>query len=73
MVLASLPLTIFGWAVIMWAVVDLLMNIWRALTDLDNREAGIEYCSLAELGRNLPPSGGFSWPSIPSSRLPSSA
>ena len=51
MVSESLPLTIFGWAVIVWAVVDLLMNIWRALTDLDHREAGIEYCSLAELGR----------------------
>jgi hypothetical protein len=51
MAAANLPLTIFGWAVILWAVVDLLMNLWRALTDLDCREAGIEYCSLAELGR----------------------
>jgi len=48
---ASVPLTVFGWAVITWATVDLLMNIWRALADLDNRNAKIEYCSLAELGR----------------------
>lgn len=51
MAAANPLLTIFGWAIILWAVVDLLMNIWRALTDLDRRAAGIEYCSLAELGR----------------------
>lgn len=47
----SLPLVVFGWAVIVWATADLLMNIWRALTDLNNHPAGIEYCSFAELGR----------------------
>jgi hypothetical protein len=51
MAAANPLLTVFGWTVILWAVVDLLMNIWRALTDLDRRVAGIEYCSLAELGR----------------------
>lgn len=47
----NLLLAAFGWAVIAWATLDLAMNAWRAMSDIGGREAGIEYCVLAELGR----------------------
>jgi hypothetical protein len=40
-----------GWIIIVWAGVDLLMNSGRILFDIAGREAGFEYCTIAELGR----------------------
>lgn len=42
---------IFGWAVILWASVDLIMNFMRALLHLAGRESPIEYCTIAQLGQ----------------------
>jgi hypothetical protein len=40
-----------GWLIILWAGADLLMNSGRIVYDLSGREAGFEYCTIAELGR----------------------
>ena len=45
------PLLFFGWFVIAWAAVDLLMNAGRAIFDGAGREAPFEYCTLAQAGR----------------------
>ena len=42
---------IFGWLVILWASVDLLMNFARALLHLAGRKSPIEYCTIAQIGR----------------------
>lgn len=47
----DLLLTLFGWLVICWATMDLLMNIGRSSLDLLNRPARFEYCSIAQAGR----------------------
>ncbi|MFA5331255.1 MAG: hypothetical protein WC342_02645 [Methanoregula sp.] len=44
-------LIMFGAFVLAWATTDLLMNIWRSLSDLVGHPAGIEYCSIAQLGK----------------------
>lgn len=41
----------FGWAVIVWAGADLLMNAGRACLDLMGRPSPFEYCTLAQIGR----------------------
>jgi len=47
----SSPLLLaFGWTVILWAGVDLLMNLGRASLDLLHRSSPFEYCTLAEIG-----------------------
>jgi len=43
-------LVVFGWTVILWAGVDLLMNLGRASLDLLHRSSPFEYCTLAEIG-----------------------
>jgi hypothetical protein len=48
---SSAPLAVFGWLVIAWAAVDLLMNIGRIIADLLNRPAPFEYCIIAQAGR----------------------
>ncbi|MDD1702259.1 MAG: hypothetical protein LUQ31_04685 [Methanoregula sp.] len=48
---SSPVLILFGWIVIAWAAIDLVMNALRTVFDLMHREAPIEYCSLAEMGR----------------------
>ncbi len=48
----SLPgLVIFGWAILLWAGIDLLMNTGRAALDLFGRQAGFEYCIIAQIGK----------------------
>lgn len=44
-------LVVFAWAVISWAVVDLIMNLARIFFHLAGREAPIEYCTIAQVGR----------------------
>jgi hypothetical protein len=44
-------LVVFAWAVISWAVVDLIMNLARIFFHLTGREAPIEYCTVAQVGR----------------------
>jgi hypothetical protein len=40
-----------GWAVILWALADLIMNLGRELFDILNRPAPFDYCTIAQLGR----------------------
>lgn len=40
-----------GYAVLLWATVDLLMNLTRVVYDLAGRESPIEYCTIAQAGR----------------------
>jgi hypothetical protein len=48
-----------GWLIILWAGVDLLMNISRAGLDLVHRPARFEYCSIAQAGRYFRKPGLF--------------
>jgi hypothetical protein len=45
------PVSIFGWAVTLWALADLVMNLGRELFDLLDRPAPFEYCTIAQAGR----------------------
>jgi hypothetical protein len=45
------PLAIFGWLVLVWAGIDLLMNSGRALSDLIHQPERWEYCTIAQAGR----------------------
>jgi hypothetical protein len=47
---ASSVLTIFGWFVIAWAGLDLLMNTGRVLLDLLHQPERWEYCTIAQAG-----------------------
>jgi len=47
----DLFLTFFGWLVILWATMDLLMNTGRSTLDLLHRPAPFEYCTIAQAGR----------------------
>jgi hypothetical protein len=42
---------VVGWLIIIWALADLLMNTGRSLLDLIHRQAGFEYCTIAQIGR----------------------
>jgi len=42
-----------GWVIIVWAGVDLLMNIIRAGFDIIGSGGKIEFCTLAQVGRYL--------------------
>ncbi len=44
-------LVIFGWLVILWASVDLVMNLVVAAYNTAGREPPIEFCTIAQLGR----------------------
>lgn len=44
-------LDLFGWAVILWAGADLVMNTGRAIFDIIGMEAPFEYCTIAQFGR----------------------
>ena len=48
---SSLLLEDFGWLIICWASVDLLMNLGRETFDLLGRPAPFEYCTIAQVGR----------------------
>jgi hypothetical protein len=41
----------FGYAVILWAFADLLMNLARVFYDLAGRTSPVEYCTIAQAGR----------------------
>jgi len=47
-------LVLFGWLVILWASVDLVMNLVRIAFDAAGRESPIEFCTLAQLGSLFP-------------------
>jgi hypothetical protein len=47
----SVPVFGFGWAVTVWALADLVMNLGRELFDILNRTAPFEYCTIAQAGR----------------------
>ena len=42
---------VLGWLIVIWALADLLMNTGRSLLDLSHRQAGFEYCTIAQIGR----------------------
>jgi hypothetical protein len=46
-------LVAFGWLVIGWATVDLIMNLSRVFFDLSGRDSPMEYCTIAQAGRFL--------------------
>jgi hypothetical protein len=48
---ASVPLCVFAWLVMVWALADLIMNLVRIFFHLAGREAPIEYCTIAQAGR----------------------
>jgi len=55
----DLFLVVFGWTVIVWATVDLVMNIGRSTLDLIHHPASFEYCSIAQAGRIFNKPGVF--------------
>jgi hypothetical protein len=46
----STLLVVFGWTIILWAGLDLIMNLGRASLDLLQRSGPFEYCTLAQIG-----------------------
>ncbi|MBP1929928.1 cation transport ATPase [Methanolinea mesophila] len=44
-------LLVLGGVVIVWAGIDLLMNLGRVVLDLAHRPANFEYCTIAQAGR----------------------
>jgi hypothetical protein len=50
---SSVFLSIGGWLIVSWALVDLAMNIGREIYDLLNREAPFEYCTIAQIGHAI--------------------
>ncbi len=46
-------LLLIGYGVIIWASVDLIMNLVRAGSGITGQETRIEYCTLAQAGRFL--------------------
>ncbi len=47
------PLDFLGWLIIVWAGIDLFMNLKRVAYHLAGRSSPIEYCSIAQVGRML--------------------
>jgi hypothetical protein len=47
----SVPISVCGWAVAVWALADLVMNLGREIYDLMDRPAPFEYCTIAQVGR----------------------
>jgi hypothetical protein len=47
----SVPVYFCGWAVAIWALADLVMNLGREMFDILNRPAPFEYCTIAQAGR----------------------
>jgi len=48
---AGISLILFGWFVIAWAGLDLMMNTGRVVLDLLHRPGRFEYCTIAQAGR----------------------
>jgi len=51
--LGSVLLQAVGYVIIIWACADLLMNLIRAILDLNGNSNRIEFCTLAQIGRFL--------------------
>ena len=47
----GISLTVFGWFIIAWAGLDLMMNTGRVLLDLLHQPARFEYCTIAQAGQ----------------------
>jgi hypothetical protein len=47
----SVPVSAFGYAITVWALTDLMMNLSRELFDILDRPAPFEYCTIAQAGR----------------------
>jgi hypothetical protein len=47
----SVPVSVCGEVVTVWALADLIMNLCRELFDILNRPAPFEYCTIAQIGR----------------------
>lgn len=47
----SVLVSVCGWAVAIWALADLFMNLGREIYDLMGRPAPFEYCTIAQAGR----------------------
>lgn len=48
---SSVPLCVFAWLVMAWALADLIMNLVRIFFHLAGRVAPMEYCTIAQTGR----------------------
>ena len=42
-----------GWVVIVWAGIDLLMNLIRSTLELMGQETSFEFCLIAQIGRSF--------------------
>jgi hypothetical protein len=49
--IGMVQVTVFGWMVICWSILDLGMNLGREWFDILGRPAPFEYCTLAQIGR----------------------
>jgi hypothetical protein len=47
----SVPVSVCGGVVTIWALADLIMNLGRELFDILNHPAPFEYCTIAQIGR----------------------
>lgn len=47
----SVPVSVCGGVVTVWALADLILNLGRELFDILNRPAPFEYCTIAQIGR----------------------
>jgi len=56
---ASLHYSLFGGLIVAWALIDLIMNLARALFHLAGRPSPIEYCIIAQAGRLIKRPGLF--------------
>ncbi|MCU0631074.1 MAG: hypothetical protein MUF37_07980 [Methanoregulaceae archaeon] len=53
------PLFLLGGLIIVWAALDLTMNITRACLDFIGQSNAIEYCTIAQIGRYFNAPGAF--------------
>jgi cation transport ATPase len=47
----SVPICVFAWLIIAWALADLIMNLVRVVFHMAGRAASVEYCTIAQAGR----------------------
>lgn len=52
-------LFLLGGLIVVWAALDLAMNVARAVLDLFGRSNAIEYCTIAQIGRYFHAPGDF--------------
>ena len=44
-------LVAFGWLILGWASIDLIMNMARVFFQMAGRDSPVEYCTIAQIGR----------------------